>query len=433
MWPFSKKTIQAPALPLASQIKIALKSLSLPQASPNWRLYAKHQEGWCVETAIKEGYNASAVVYAAIEKRSKLIAQVPWKACRRLSDGTIEHVPNSPLQMLIDNPNPDQSWYEIIYGIEQSVCLAGNAFISEIRAGARGLPTQLWILPAQYMKIKPGREKLVDYFEYSETNGRIKIMAEDMIQLRMPNPNDRYFGMPILLAGGRAADVDRESADWQKWSLQNRMAPEFQIELPEGTTPEQANAVRDALAERQQSPANARKPIVMNGKVHQLGQTAKEMDFVESRKQTWQELSMVFGVPLAALGLTEAVNLANASEMDKQIYQHTITPQLELYKRQLTKQLAKDFGPEWVLDYDLSGIESMQENLEIKLTNAERLYRLGVPLDKINKMLELGIDEFDGWDLSVNSIANAAMQSSEPEPDTTDEMKKLIKALGYGA
>lgn len=428
MWPFSKK-ISQPVTPLAQQVRIALKSLSLPQASPNWRLYAKHQEDWNVETAIKEGYNASAIVYAAVEKRAKLIAQVPWKACRRLADGTLEHVPNSPLQILIDNPNPEQSWYELIYEIEQSVCLAGNAFLSEIRAGARGLPTQLWLLPAQYMKIKPGREKLVDYFEYSETNGRVKIMAEDMIQLRMPNPNDRYFGMPVLLAGGRAADVDRESADWQKWSLQNRMAPEFQVELPDGTTQEQADAVRDALAQRQQSPANARKPLVMAGKVHQLGQTAKEMDFVESRKQTWQELSMVFGVPLAALGLTEAVNLANAEAMNKQIYQDTIIPQLELYKRQLTQQLARDFGADMVLDYDLSGIEALQQNFDIKLANAEKLYRLGVPFSRIDEMLELGVGEFEGSDLSL--FAGLGNQP-EPEQDTTDEVKRLLKGIGYG-
>lgn len=433
MWPFSKKTIPAPALPLANQINIALKSLSLPQASPNWRLYAKHQEGWSVETAIKEGYNASAVVYAAIEKRCKLISQVPWKACRKLRDGTLEHVPNSPLQMLIDNPNPDQSWYELIYSVEQSTCLAGNAFISEIRAGARGLPTQLWLLPAQYMKIKPGREKLIDYFEYSETNGKIKIMAEDMIQLRMPNPNDRYFGMPVLLAGGRAADVDRESADWQKWSLQNRMSPEFQIELPDGTTQEQADAVRDALAARQQSPANARKPLVMAGKVHQLGQTAKEMDFVESRKQTWQELSMVLGVPLAALGLTEAVNLANAEAMNKQIYQDTIIPQLELYKRQLTQQLARDFNTvneQWVLDYDLSGIEALQQNFDIKLANAEKLYRLGVPFNRIDELLELGVGEFEGSDLSLFAGFD---NQPEPEQDATEEVKRLLKSIGYGA
>ena len=428
MWPFTKK-IQATHTPVAQQVAIALKSLSLPEASPNWRQFAKMQEKWCTKTAINEGYNASAIVYAAIEKRAKLLAAVPWQAKRKKPDGTLEHVPNSPLQMLIDNPNPDQSWYELMYEIEQSVCLSGNAYMSEIRAGARGLPTQLWLLPSQYMKIKPAsRDKLVDYFEYTETNGRQKIKSEDMVQLKMPNPNDRYFGQPILMAGSRAADVDRESADWQRYSLQNRGIADFSIELPEGSTQEQADMARDKIAERQQSPVNARKPIVGNFKVNEMGQSAREMDFVESRKATWSELAATFGTPLASLGFTENVNLANADAMNRMIYLDTIVPQLELYKRQFTSQLARDFGDEWVLDYDLSSIPAMQANLGEKIDNATKLYNMGVPFNTLNNKLNLGIGEIDGGDVPFM----VAVPEPTPKEDDEEEIKSMIKSIAYG-
>lgn len=427
MWPFTKK-LKVPYTPVAQQVAMAVKSLSLPEASPNWRQFAKMQEQWCTKTAINEGYNASAIVYAAIEKRAKLVAAVPWCAKRRMQDGTYEHVPNSPLQMLIDNPNPDQSFYEIMYEAEQSVCLSGNNFLSEIRAGSRGLPVQLWHLPSQYMKIKPGREKLVDYFEYTESNGTKKIMAEDMIQLKMPNPNDRYFGQPILMAASRAADVDRESADWQRYSLQNRGIADFSIELPEGSTQEQAEGFREKLAERQQSPANARKPIVGNFKVNEMGQSAKEMDFVESRKTTWSELAAAFGTPLASLGFTESVNLANADAMNRMIYLDTIIPQLELYKRQLTLQLARDFGPEWILDYDLSSIPAMQANLGDKIENAVKLYNMGVPFNTLDDKLGLGIGDIDGGDVAF------MVSATKPEPTAEDgeEVKAMIKSIAYG-
>ena len=429
MWPFTKK-IQATHKPVAQQVAIALKSLSLPEASPNWRQFAKMQEKWCTKTAINEGYNASAIVYAAIEKRAKLLAAVPWQAKRKKPDGTLEHVPNSPLQMLIDNPNPDQSWYELMYEIEQSVCLSGNAYMSEIRAGARGLPTQLWLLPSQYMKIKPARnDKLVDYYEYTETNGRQKIDSEDMVQLKMPNPNDRYFGQPILMAGSRAADVDRESADWQRYSLQNRGIADFSIELPEGSTQEQADMARDKIAERQQSPVNARKPIVGNFKVNEMGQSAKEMDFVESRKATWSELAATFGTPLASLGFTENVNLANADAMNRMIYLDTIVPQLELYKRQFTSQLARDFGGEWVLDYDLSSIPAMQANLGEKIDNATKLYNMGVPFNTLDEKLGLNIGEIEGGDVPFM----VAAETSDTEVVVDEESKAMIKAIAYGA
>lgn len=423
IWPFNrKKLISAPTVPLEMQIK----SLSLPQASPNWQLYARNQEGWDRTLAITEGYQASSVAYAAIEKRAKLIAQVPWKAKRKTADG-YEHVENSPLQLLLDNPNQDMSMYELMYEMEQSVCINGNAFISEIKAGANNLPTQLWLLPARFIKIKPGRERMVEYYEYDETNGKIKIMADDMVQIKMPNPYDRWFGMPVLMGCARAVDVDREAANWQKYSLQNRGVSDLQIKLPEGATQEQADAVRKAMRDRQNGPANARAPIVSTGEVKMLGQTAVEMDFSASRRNTWTEIAAAFGVPLAAIGFTESVNLANAGAMMRQIYEDTIIPQLELYKRQLTQQLAREFGPEWIVDYDISGVTALQENLTEKLDNAERLARLGVPFDKINQMLELGIDEFDGWDLGAFAGLN------DEQPVTGEEDIKMMKRLIYGA
>lgn len=431
MWPFTKK-LQTPYTPVAQQVAMAVKSLSLPQASPNWRQFAKMQEKWNTKAAINEGFNASAIVYAAIEKRAKLVAAVPWQAKRKLSDGTFEHVANSPLQLLIDNPNPDQSWYEIMYEAEQSICLSGNNFISEIRAGYKNQPMQLWHLPSQFVKIKPGKEKLVDYFEYTETNGKQVINAEDMIQLKMPNPNDRYFGQPILMAASRAADVDRESADWQRYSLQNRGIADFSIELPEGSTEEQAQSFQDALAKRHQSPANARKPIVGNFKVNEMGQSAKEMDFVESRKATWSELAAAFGVPLAVLGFTESVNLSNADAMNRQIYLDTIVPQLELYKRQLTLQLARDFGDEWCLDYDLSAIPAMQANLGEKIDNAVKLYNMGVPFNTLDEKLGLNIGEIDGGDVAF--MVSATTEETEDERTEQDEedAKALIKSIAYG-
>ncbi|QIG62450.1 portal protein [Pseudoalteromonas phage AL] len=428
MWPFTKK-LQTPYTPVANQVAMALKSLSLPQASPNWRQFAKMQEKWDTKTAINEGYNASAIVYAAIEKRAKLVAAVPWQAKRRKQDGTYEHVPNSPLQMLIDNPNTDQSFYEIMYEAEQSICLSGNCYLSEIRAGSRNQPMQLWHLPGQYMRIKPGTEKLVDYFEYTESNGKKRIEADDMIQLKMPNPNDRYFGQPVLMAASRAADVDRESADWQRYSLQNRGIADFSIELPEGTTQEQAESFQEKLAERQQSTANARRPIAGTFKVHEMGQSAKEMDFVESRKATWSELAAAFGVPLAALGFTESVNLANADAMNRMIYLDTIIPQLELYKRQLTLQLARDFGGEWILDYDLSSIPAMQANLGEKIDNAVKLYNMGVPFNTLDEKLGLNIGEIEGGDVPFM----VAAETSDTEVVVDEESKAMIKAIAYGA
>ena len=395
MWPFSR-TLKTPAAPVEQQLAMSIKSVSLPELTPRWWLFARKNYDWSIETATREGYQASAVVYSAVEKRAKLLASVPWVAERRNSEGDWEPAENSPLQNLIDKPNPEQSMYELVYMISQSLDLAGNAYLSEVKRGNRTVA--LWHLPAKHMELKPGRERLIDYFQYDEQGTKVRLPPEDIVHLKMPNPDSRWFGMPVLMAAGRATDVDRESGIWQKASLQNRGVVDVHFEVPPETTPEQVDEMKKRWKEKQSGPANAREPTFTSGKVTQMGQTAVEMDFVASRKAVWTEIAAVFGVPLAAMGFTEDVNLANADAMNKQLWQNTIIPQLDLIKRQLNHQLASEFGAEFRLSYDLSNVTALQEDLASKLESAERLHRMGVPFNQINQHLEIGLDEIEGGD-----------------------------------
>lgn len=424
MWPFNKKIVSnVPSV--EQQVKFALKSITLPEAQPSWNLFPQLQRNWSTTVAIDEGYNASAIVYAAVEKRAKLIAGVPWYAATKNVEGDIERLPlTHPLNLLLNRPNPDQSWYELIYSVSQMLDLSGSAFIPEFKGGALGVPISLSLLNSEYVKIKAGTERLVGMYQYTNGNVTRNIDPDDMIQLKLPNPKDPYFGQPVLMSAGRATDIDREAGNWQKTSLQNRNISDIHIEVPEGTQPDQIEAMRAALKERSQTPDNARSPLVSSGKINQLSRTAVEMDFTNSRKSVWTEIAACFGVPLAAIGFTESVNLANADAMMKQLWTETIIPQLELLKRQLDHQLASEFGPNVCMEFDLSNVSALQESLDSKLANAERLWRLGIPLTAINQRLELGFDD--------NEIPEEPTLEDEPIEADSEEMKRLLKSVCYG-
>ena len=423
MWPFSKKII-ANTPSVAAQVSFALKSITLPESQPTWSLFPQSQRDWSTSVAIDEGYNASAIVYAAVEKRAKLIASVPWYAGTKNADGDIERLPaNHPLNLLINRPNPDQSWYELMYCASQMLDLSGSAFMPEVKGGARQEPISITVLNSEFMKIKPGTERLVAMYQYVNGNITRNIDPDDMIQLKLPNPKNPYFGQPVLMAAGRATDVDREAGNWQKASLQNRNISDIHVKVPEGTQPDQIESIRDALRKRSQTSDNARDALVTSGDVNQLSRTAVEMDFTNSRRSVWTEIAAVFGVPLGAMGFTEDLNLANAEAMMKQLWQETIVPQLELLKRQLDHQLASEFGPNICIEFDLSNVSALQESLDSKLVNAEKMWRLGISLEAINQRLELGFDDADLPDES---------EEAEPIDMGTEEVKRLLKSVSYG-
>ena len=415
-WPFTK-TIEAPTYPVQNQLAMAIKSLSVPQATAKWSLFPQGQKQWSTQTAIDEGYNGSSIVYACVEKRAKLVASIPWRAATKNDKGEIEFQPNSPLQMLIDRPNPDESWYELIYKASQMLDLSGQAFISEIKAGARNQPQELWVLPSQGMKIQPSTTRLVDHYEYQ----RQRIESDDMVMLKMPNPNSPWFGMPVLMAGAKATDIDRESGVWQKVSLENRGASDINIKVPDTATQEQVDSVKAQYRQQQAGAKNARKAMVTNAEIQMLGQNAIELDFVNSRRAIWTEICAVFGLSLSNLGMTEDVNLANAGAMNKALWENTIIPQLELMKRQFNHQLASEYGPEWCMVPDLTNVEALQENRADKLLAAKDLYSMGVPFNVISEKLELGIDDIDGGDIGYISSGMIPANFDFDAPDIGDD------------
>lgn len=429
-WPSFRKKIKTPMYDLQEQIAMALKSLPYPQIAPNWRLYAQRSR-WDTETAIVEGYNASAVVYSCIEKRASAVASVPWKA---YYNG--EHEPDSDLQKLIDNPNDDQSWYELMYELVQQKDLSGNAYFSEVRGGVSGLPFQMWLLPSQYISIKPSRERLIGEYWYQEATKQI-FPADDVIHIRNPNPNSRYFGMPRLMAAGQATDIDREAGAWQKGRLQNKVASDLMIKVPEGTTEDVIENVRKQVKERYEGSRNAGKPLVTSGDVHNLNPTAADLDFINGRKAVWGEVCAAFGVPMAMLGFTESVNLANAKEMKRLFWEDTIIPELTLIKRQLDHQLAKEFGDGWTVEYDISNVSALKEDFAAKVSNAEVLMRLGYTRNEINEALELGFEEDASGNVRYEPTgllpigADTGSEEDQGE-ETTDEEKQRIYRLVYG-
>jgi hypothetical protein len=144
----------------------------------------------------------------------------------------------------------------------------------------------------------------------------------------------------------------------------------------------------------------------------------------------WTEIAAAFGIPLAAIGFTENVNLANADAMMEMVYRDTIIPQLELYKRQLTRKLASEFGDDWMLDFDTSDLTFLQESLDSKVKNATALFNMGVPFNVLNEKLKLNIGDIDGGEIGyINPSLMPTDLSGEniTEEQISEIMKGIVK------
>lgn len=377
---------------------------------------------WDSSKAIEEGYKSSVPVYACVKKRMDSVSSIPLVVEMKSGDKW-EASPNHPLQMLLDNPNPEMTTGTLIRLMVSHLDLAGNAYWMKVRGGRGNNTKELWPTMPQHVSISGSQQKLVEYYTVGVEQKRVD--ESDMCHFKFINPDSLIFGLAPLKAAGKAVDVDNAGQAWQKVSMQNRAVPDlhfsFENEDMTDTQYEQASAAINAKT----GPGNARGALsTSKAKVTQLSMSPVEMDFMETRRFTREDICSAYGVPSSLIAEMGNVNLANAETARRAFWQDTIVPLMDEIIDSLNFCLASEYGDTVRIAYDLSNIPALQENYTEKLTNAKILWSMGVPFNIVNQRLELGLDDMDGGDIGY--IPTGIIPTTFDFDTGTDEEAKAL-------
>jgi HK97 family phage portal protein len=366
---------------------------------PKWRTTtdAKWYE-WRTDRAIREGLKSSTYVYACINIIAKSVASVPWYVYRQNRNGDWIQQQQHPLASLIDRPTPWHSRKDLMTGMIQHLYLGGNSLHTKVRAG--GAVVELWQLQPDWIKVFPSATDWIDRYEYNKDGIITPIDPKDIMHNKFLDPANPYWGLAPLQAGARAVDIDVEAVRYQKVGLQNMAISDGVFTFDHPLTQDQWNEARAMVREQHQGIDNAHTPWVLGAGANwqQMSMTPKDIDFIESRKFTANEICSIFQVPPPMIGILDKANYNNIETARKIFWLDTIVPLLEDIKDSFNLSLTPEFGAGLELSYDISNVNALQESTADKITQAKDLWAMGVPFNMINQKLELGFDDIDGGD-----------------------------------
>lgn len=387
------------------KLPFSKKSVRLSELLPNWMtnraigMQAAKWAEWSTERAIKFGYKSNSYVYSCVNLISKSAASVPWVVYSKKGSKKWEIVEDHPASLLIESPNPFMSRTDLIEIMTMHLYLGGNTILTKVRGG--GAVSELWTLPPDAIKVLPDKKDFISGYLYDKDGVKMAFDPQDIIHNKFNDPSNPYWGISPLQAGAKIVDTDTESVEWNKISLENRAITDGVFTFDTPLTKTQWDDARAMIREQHQGITNARTPWVLGAgaKWQQMSLSPAEMDFIQSRKLTREEICSIFGVPPVMIGVYENATLANIQTARRIFWQDTIIPFLENIKNAFNLQLIKEFGPNLEFDFDLSGVEALQDNLNDKILNAKSLWGMGVPFNEINQRLELGFDDIEGGDI----------------------------------
>lgn len=378
MWPFSKKTEE----------RIATSDPFLGEF-----LGAR----WTARADIEKA-SGLAVAHRCIQTVSEALAGVPLKVYRRTEDGGNEAAGEHPLYgVLHDSMSPSLTAFEGREWLIASILMHGNAF-ARIERNGRGQVTALHPLQAGSVTVELLKSGRLRYKHAKADGGTETFLQEEILHLRYRTA-DGVLGMsPIQIAASTfgLATAQQDQAGAQ---AENSFRPAGALTFPDKLSGSGKEDVIGKFKDRLVGALKANEVLVLDGgaKFETFQFSAKDSEFLESRKLSNLDICRVFGVPPSVAGITDDATYSNIGEESRALVQRCLAPmakriEMAMNMALLTPESRKTF----YVEHDLNGL--------LRGTIAERYSAFRVGRE-------------GGW-LSVNEIRGMENMSKIPDGDT---------------
>lgn len=405
-------------------------------------------------------YAQHPVIGAALNVIAQDAASVPLNLHAVTERGEVSDDPLDAhwVYDLLNNPQQDLTRHQLFVVSHLHYLLHGEWFwdlegISAPNARASravqemALRGGLGVLYPERVLSETGDDGVVRW-AYDEGEGRQRPLDPDkLFSHKRVNPYALHRGLSPLAALQTELRGDHAASEWNaRFFGEQNGFPTGMLKPPQGAgSGGQLSMTKDQrdefLRAWNQKHARVKRTIGMlppGWDFESMATSQHDMDFRALREYAREIALSVLGVPPFMAGVLDKANYANARKQEEVYWQGTIKRYLSAVQDALNNHLLPKLGVTGVaFYYDWESVQALVEDYDAKLSAADKLFKMGVPLSVINDRLSLGIDvdEIDQADvpflpanmMSADRVANPPdpppmpSASTESESDESDE------------
>lgn len=250
---------------------------------------------------------------------------------RRVRDGRVAN--------LIAQPNPVMTQYRWLYRMMSDLAIYDEHYSVHVESNGQDM-----LLPVPVAKVTPVGDSWASPDSYDVF--RFNIPATDMLRIVGYHPDSLWSGVSPLeslrqvLAGDQAAEEERESF-WRNGAKLSGI-----LSRPVGVAwSDEAKKRFRAQWEARYGPTGSSAggtPLLEDGMTYeQVGATAKDAQYLESRKLTREEVAAVYHIAPPMVGILDNANYSNVKQFHSQLYQDTLGPSLQQIEQEVDMFVAR--------------------------------------------------------------------------------------------
>lgn len=371
-------------------------------------------------------------IYMAIKLIGDNVGQLKLKFYRK--DDPEKEVNNPQLRKLFDNPNPLMSFGELMEATVIFFKIHGEAFwkyeksMGQAAGTGFNLPAEIWpFKPTCFREMITQDGRMIAGWKLQTRYTSDILDIEEVMHVRDFDPDNDFRGFSPLAPLQKTIDIDWLALCYNKAFFENDATPGYALSTDKDLSETQVKRLKEWWNKEYQGATKAHKMAILEGGLKPVttGLDQQKMQFIEQRRYNREEILGIFRVPKAMFSITDDLNYATFVGQKKIFWTDTIMPLIRRIEEEINSQFFARFAPEFICRFDFSNVLALQEELKDKLELAERLSRMGYPINKINERLQLGFDAVpwgDVWWAPINMVPISGPESPLATPLTTDPL-----------
>src|ERR1043166_6665221 len=238
-------------------------------------------------------------------------------------------------------------------------------------------------------------------------------LPEEVWHDKLPNPFDFWRGLSPLQVAAAAAQTDFAASSFMRGLIENNAENGLIVRADHQLSDDQREQIASALRQRKRRAGAADRSILLWGATEIVKPTLSSADlqFLENRKFSRAEICAAFGVPEEIVATSDHNKYDVMQGARLNFIENRIAPlcaRLEaeenattipaLLGASLNSQLSTINSPVigW---FDLDSLPIMQQARRARLAAARVAFELGIPLNELNRLLDLGVKPLPWGDI----------------------------------
>lgn len=335
------------------------------------------------------------IVYSCIDAIANAVASNKFGVYKKGKDQSEELT--HPIVQLLDKPNDFQTGVDLFYLLSSHIDTHGQAFLYPVKNLGGGIIKEMYVLDPASMTIIKGENSMIGGYVFRNPKGvRIPFNADEIVPIFRPNPYNQLEGVSTIEMSKRAIQADLNAQNFNSAFFENGASPSGALSTENTLGKEQFERLKEQFNDEYKGVANAHKTLLLeNGlKYQQVQLSQKDMDFVNQRNLTRDEILSIFKVPKTIVAITDDVNRANAETSDYVFMARVVKPRIELIFEKLNRFLLPMFAN--TQNLEIVPDDCVPANVEAELNYDKSAINVWETVNEVRQ--RRGLEPVDGGD-----------------------------------